>query len=271
MNNKEECVEDLYEIHRVSSTREIHLDTTGNSINKYTLFGGIRYNYNKFDNTVNEILGKLYNKKIVYVNLPFLHDSEVEVNLIGELLQEEGKIVNKYIGDEGSKKSFLQQSGSTSDCFHISTHGYYTNIQVKNYHFFNDGLKNLFDPMLCSGIFLSGDTFKSSVSRCGFVSSKEISMMNFSNVELVVLATCNSGREIEYYNEMYGLYRAFIKAGAKTIIMSLDEVRDDDSKIFFVEFYRNLMKGMSKFDAFSLAKKKFRDTHDRYLPYVMLN
>ena len=45
---------------------------------------------------------------------------------------------------------------------------------------------------------------------------------------------------------VYGLQRGFKKAGANTILMSLDRVDDEATQILMVEFYRNLLEGKSK-------------------------
>ena len=55
-----------------------------------------------------------------------------------------------------------------------------------------------------------------------------------------------------------GLQRGFKKAGAKTILMSLDIVDDEATRILMVEFYKNLLGGKSQLDSLRDAQKYLR-------------
>ena len=80
----------------------------------------------------------------------------------------------------------------------------------------------------------------------GILTSKEISQLNLQGLDLVVLSACESALGDVSYGGVYGLQRGFKKAGANTIIMSLDKVDDEATRILMVEFYRNFMIGKSK-------------------------
>ena len=64
------------------------------------------------------------------------------------------------------------------------------------------------------------------------------------------------------FGGVFGLQRGFKKAGAKTILMSLDKVDDEATKILMVEFYRNLMDGKTKHQSLKDAQKYIKNYVD---------
>ena len=89
------------------------------------------------------------------------------------------------------------------------------------------------------------------------MTSKEISSLDFTHLDLAVLSACETALG-EISNEgVYGLQRAFKKAGAHTLIMSLKKVDDDATRILMTSFYKNLLT-MNKLKAFRLAQKQLR-------------
>ena len=92
----------------------------------------------------------------------------------------------------------------------------------------------------------------------GILTSKEISQLILHGLDLVVLSACESALGDVSYGGVYGLQRGFKKAGANTIVMSLDKVDDEATRILMVEFYRNLMSGKSKCQSLKDAQKHLR-------------
>jgi CHAT domain-containing protein len=71
----------------------------------------------------------------------------------------------------------------------------------------------------------------------------EISQMDLSNTELVVLSACETGLgDIKGSEGVDRLQRAFKIVGAKYLIMSLWQVPDRETKDFMVSFYQNWME-----------------------------
>ena len=92
----------------------------------------------------------------------------------------------------------------------------------------------------------------------GILTAKEISFMDLRKTDLVVLSACQTALGEITGEGVFGLQRGFKKAGANTILMSLDKVDDEATKILMVEFYKNLMNGKSKYQSLKDAQKYLR-------------
>lgn len=95
----------------------------------------------------------------------------------------------------------------------------------------------------------------------GILTSKEIFNLNLQNVNLVVLSACKSGLGEVSRDGVYGLQRAFKKAGVKSIVMSLWAIDDSVTQDFMVHFYKGLASGLSKAKALLQAKMLLREKY----------
>jgi CHAT domain-containing protein len=128
--------------------------------------------------------------------------------------------------------------------------------------------------MIRSGLILAGGNYAWQHGRAprpdmedGILTAYEISQMNLSNTELVVLSACETGLgDIQGNEGVYGLQRAFKIAGAKYLIMSLWQVPDRETMEFMTAFYRNWLEhDMTIPDAFRKTQGEMRDRF--YNPY----
>ena len=89
---------------------------------------------------------------------------------------------------------------------------------------------------------------------------KRQAFLELSNTQLVVLSACDTGLGDVHYGEgVFGLRRAFVLAGAQTLVMSLWKVPDEQTKEFMVDFYNLLLSGKPRAEALresQLAMKK---------------
>ena len=113
-----------------------------------------------------------------------------------------------------------------------------------------------------SGVLLSGCLFSNGASNSalndGILRSSEIAELDLQSTDLVVLSACKTGLTGFAPYGLLGLQRAFKVAGVRTIIMSLENVDDAATCFLMTSFYSNLMKGMSKREAFKKAQWSLR-------------
>jgi CHAT domain-containing protein len=109
--------------------------------------------------------------------------------------------------------------------------------------------KKLIDnPLLRSGLALAGantwlkrDTLPEEAED-GILTAEDVSGMNLSNTEIVVLSACQTALgEVIIGEGVFGLQRAFVLSGAQTLIMSLWKVPDEQTKELMIDFYKRLL------------------------------
>ena len=73
--------------------------------------------------------------------------------------------------------------------------------------------------------------------------------------DLVALSACETGLgKLRPGEGMIGLSRAFMYAGAPSVLVSLWKVSDEATSLLMTGFYRNLLSGLSKAQALRQAK-----------------
>lgn len=93
----------------------------------------------------------------------------------------------------------------------------------------------------------------------GIVTAYEISQLNLSNTELLVLSACETGLgDVKGSEGVFGLQRAFKMAGVKKMIVSLWQVPDKETAELMISFYSNWFKGKTIKDAFAQAQAEMR-------------
>jgi CHAT domain-containing protein len=92
--------------------------------------------------------------------------------------------------------------------------------------------------------------------------------------EMVVLSACNTGSgRVTRAEGVASLGTAFLAAGASSVTVSLWKVEDQSTSALMQEFYRNLLKGMSKNSALAAARSTlFAQGHTNpffWAPFVL--
>jgi CHAT domain-containing protein len=95
----------------------------------------------------------------------------------------------------------------------------------------------------------------------GLLTAEEVSGLDLLDTELVVLSACETGLgEVHAGEGAFGLRRAFVLAGAKTLVMSLWKVPDLATAVLMGRFYDNLLtRGFDRDLALSEAQRFTRD------------
>jgi tetratricopeptide (TPR) repeat protein len=209
-------------------------------------------------------------------NWNYLPGTKQEAEKIKLLLEKSNYNVSCYTGISASEEAFKSLGKSISPAIiHISTHGFFFPEPEKDYNTRQGEGRDIFklsdNPLFRSGLILSGANFFWSTDKRfegiedGILTAYDVSNMDLSNTELVVLSACETGLgDIKGGEGVFGLQRAFKVAGAKTIIMSLWKVPDKETVELMELFYTNWLGGMTKHGAFNKAQKEMRKKYEPY-------
>jgi CHAT domain-containing protein len=200
-----------------------------------------------------------------------LPDTKREANAIEKTLKE---IYKAGVGNYQDKRALEEVLLTVKDpkILHLATHGYFLkDEEVKHQQILGFLLldreviadlvtENL---MLRSGIVLAGANASLKEGRDdGIVSAEKILGLRLKGTDLVVLSACNTGiGDVKSGEGVFGLKRAFILSGAKTVVMSLWSIPSKETTELMTDFYTLMAKGKSKSDALrearlNLMKKK---------------
>ena len=100
---------------------------------------------------------------------------------------------------------------------------------------------------------MDDDTFDPS-KRDGILSARELSSMQLNDVELCIVAACQSGLGYVTPDGVYGLQRGLKNAGVRAMIVSLWEVDDEATSYFMINLNRALGRGDDLQSAFEYAR-----------------
>ncbi len=276
-----------YDFVRLTSAREIVNAHHSSKINRTaTLYGGLQYSldpqkmeeeskaYEKSD------LAGLVRSEYGVSGFKDLRNTKDEVKKIEKTLVDNGFSVKAYLGSKGNAESFVALDGKSPSIVHIATHGfYYTPDEAKD----KDFLRGYTDAMSLSGLVFAGGNAawlgKKNVDGVlgGVLTAKDIANLDFKGTDLLVLSACKTGQGKVTAEGVFGLQRAFKKAGVGTIIMSLWNVDDKVTSEFMIAFYEQLTdkaNNWNKRKAFEQTKEIIRKEHpDPYYwaAFVMLD
>ena len=222
----------------------------------------------------------LYGKNGVVDQLP---GTETEVKNISKLLNSFKVKTTALYGDKATEAKVKELDSPT--ILHIATHGYFLAdlSQMETTKVLGvDITAAKENPLLRSGVLLANcdnvfdENFHPSPnSENGILTAYEAMSLNLDKTDLVVLSACETGLgSVKQGEGVYGLQRAFLIAGANSIIMSLWSVSDDATMQLMTLFYTNYAKTGNKNQAFTDAIKQLKLKYKEpfyWSAFVMLN
>lgn len=232
---------------RLSSGRELlRFDRQVSLPMNIQLYGGLTYDTTLFEN-----------------NYEYLSGTADEVKDISAIAVAGGADVTMLSGDEGTIASLMALTHKAPKIIHIATHGYYfTPDEAQEVNL----VKGYTDAMLLSGLIMSGSN----------ISANEISQLDLSSASLVVLSACQSGIGNSTPEGLYGLQRAFKRAGVRTLVMTLWNIDDKVTRRFMARFYERLVAtGWDRHRAFREARsfiiKQYPESPNLWACFVMID
>lgn len=290
-------ISDVYNLVRVSSTRELLLEHGNTSFTSATLYGGLIYDMDTTDMIANSSIYEDIQYRSFSLSdtlsrkgVAYLPGTKKEIENISLCLQSTGSEIRLFTGAQGNEESFKAQTGGSNNILHIATHGFFfKDEEVNTADLFKPQMQQIgqreqvLDPLLRSGLLLAGSNhaFTGHSEQLpkslqdGVLYAKEISLLDLSETELVVLSACETGQGDITSEGVFGLQRAFKMAGVQTIIMSLWKVNDQATQLLMTEFYNNWIgKHKSKRDAFRNAQTTVRTKYEEpeyWAGFIMLD
>jgi CHAT domain-containing protein/Tfp pilus assembly protein PilF len=189
-----------------------------------------------------------------------------------------------FLGASATKERLLRLS--TPGILHLATHGFFledaavatadTARAVATFGALGEDPQapRPPDPLLRSGLLLAGAKEKASASDSELVTALELAGLDLWGTQLVVLSACDTGRgDVRRGQGVYGLRRAFLVAGAETVVMSLWKVDDATTRTLMETYYRHLLSGQGLATALREAMRELRTSqpHPHYwAPFIAM-
>lgn len=279
-----------YHFVRLSSARELvkmKSNDSGSRENTAVLYGGLQYDMETTAMTEESKKYELSNLLVMRREIARgdsiyheLQGTKEEILKIENVLKRNKWNVTSYMGTNGTEESFLNMHGKSPRLLHLATHGfYYSPSKAEKI----DYLKGYTDAMSLSGLVLAGGNAAWLGKQLpngvlgGILTANDIARLDLNNTDMAVLSACQTGQGKATAEGLYGLQRAFKKAGVGTIVMSLWSVSDMTTSEFMIAFYKCLAdknNAWNKRKAFEQAKeiirKKYPDPF-RWAAFVMLD
>ncbi len=172
---------------------------------------------------------------------PLKYSAE-EVRQISKLIKKKTRDI--YTGEGANEEKIKSLDLKDYKIIHFATHGF-IDEQVP----------------LRSSLLL---TLDEDPAEDGFFQAREIYNTDL-NAKLVVLSACQTSRGKLMRGEgVMGLSRAFLYAGAESVVASLWSINDKATSVFMKYFYRGLSQGLTKEEALQKAKLDMIESEYRH-------
>jgi CHAT domain-containing protein len=255
---------DASDLRLVTNTKDILVSGIANTSRKAIIFSNP--DFGKTKNSTNAGT----NRVTGFPELDDLPGTKMESDSIKKILAQFAWTINEHSRKNATEEAVKRISKPT--VLHIATHGYFLkNIKENEGKVMGiqSGIARQ-NPLLRSGVILAGaailatDTTAAANADDGILTAYEAAGLDLSTTELVVLSACETGLgEILNGQGVYGLQRAFMVAGARSVIMSLWKIDDLATQQLMVYFYKAWQedKEGGKQKALRTAQQKLREKY----------
>ena len=268
LNDKGECLSDIYNLHQCISTKSIKDREQEQEVKSIALFGGMNYD------EIADVPSITYSTSLYRSpdNRPSnsvfepLSGTQKEIEEIQAKAESNGIYSRSFSGKEGTEYNFKDLTGSSESIIHVATHGfYYSSASTKDLDFF----EMIFvddNPYDRCGLVFSGGNIAwrgehiPDYMEDGILLGSEIARMDLSSTDLVVLSACNTGLGDIGKEGVAGLQMAFKQAGVKSMLMTLGKVDDEATAYFMTNFYERLFNGEDEYSAYHAAINAMRES-----------
>jgi CHAT domain-containing protein/Tfp pilus assembly protein PilF len=126
----------------------------------------------------------------------------------------------------------------------------------------------------CHGLFRADNPMFSALKlHDGWLTAADVMQLDLTNA-LVTLSACESGRgAVLKGDEVIGLPRAFLGAGASAVVVSLWVVHDETTGILMMDWYQRLSDGLGRAAALRAAQQSLRERYPHpyyWAPFVLI-
>ncbi|CAH3150914.1 unnamed protein product, partial [Porites lobata] len=198
------------------------------------------------------LVGDPWVQEVVYQGrtLKQLEWAEKEVQMIGQIVR-----TVPLVGKQATKDEVLRRISSVA-LVHIAAHGKMETGEIALAP--NTTRSSSVNPTREDYLLTIKDVFKAQI-----------------RARLVVLSCCHSARGEVKAEGVVGIARAFLGAGARSVLVSLWAIDDEATMEFMKVFYQHLVHGRSASEALNKAMKSMRES-DRFsavkywAPFVLI-
>jgi CHAT domain-containing protein len=190
-----------------------------------------------------------------------------EARMIKSLFPEAGVLTGTH-----ATKAALERAEAPG-ILHIATHGFFLNGtgagQIEPSEMVSARANaHVENPLLRSGLALAGANLNRAVGDDGILTALEASNLNLWGTRVVTLSACETGvGEIKPGEGVYGLRRAFLLAGAETLVMTLWAVSDRITRDIMTDYYSGLKNGLGRGESLRRAQLAMLQHKDRRHPF----
>jgi CHAT domain-containing protein/Flp pilus assembly protein TadD len=180
------------------------------------------------------------------VRLAPLPGTERELSELTRLWTQRGSGTLRVLSGPSASEDLFKHFAAGSRVLHLATHGYYALGQCTPDDPAQLALHRWVaheNPLLLSGIYLAGANLNGKGAADagvddGILTAAEVSGLDLSAAEVVVLSSCESGvGDVRSGEGVYDLRRAFMQAGAAAVVSALWPVSDDEAAAFIGALY----------------------------------